>query len=115
MHSKSNVLLVSAPMLAIATILMLNTISSYLNMGNANARDERSLNASEMEKREKVGEGEVSIARRGDNLQEPFAYTVPKEIEGGEGYVNNILPYIIGVASASATFIVLNRLKISRR
>jgi hypothetical protein len=112
MHSKSNVLLVSAPMLAIATILMLNTISSYLNMGNANARDERSLNASEMEK---VGEGEVSIARRGDNLQEPFAYTVPKEIEGGEGYVNNILPYIIGVASASVTFIVLNRLKISRR
>jgi hypothetical protein len=109
MHSKSNVLLVSAPMLAIATILMLNTISSYLN---ANARDERSLNASEMEK---VGEGEVSIARRGDNLKEPFAYTVPKEIEGGEGYVNNILPYIIGVASASATFIVLNRLKISRR
>jgi|GEM_PF-1080436 hypothetical protein len=109
MHSKSNVLLVSAPMLAIATILMLNTISSYLN---ANSRDERSLNASEMEK---VGEGEVSIARRGDNLQEPFAYTVPKEIEGGEGYVNNILPYIIGVASASVTFIVLNRLKISRR
>jgi hypothetical protein len=105
MHSKSNVLLVSAPMLAIATILMLNTISSYLN---ANSRDERSLNASEMEK---VGEGEVSIARRGDNLQEPFAYTVPKEIEGGEGYVNNILPYIIGVASASVTFIVLNRLK----
>jgi len=62
MHSKSNVPLVSAPMLAIATILMLNTISSYLN---ANVRDERSLNASEMEKREKVGEGEVSIARRG--------------------------------------------------
>jgi len=43
-----------------------------------------------------------------------LAYTVTKEIER-DGYVNNILPYIIGVASTSVTFIVLNRLKISRR
>ncbi len=108
---QSNLLLLSAPILAIVTILMLNTISSYF-MGDA--RYERSLNApSEIEEREKMEEGEVSIARRGDNLHEHFAYTVPKEIEG-ERYVNNILPYIIGVTSASVTFIVLNRLKISR-
>ncbi len=111
---QSNLLLLSAPILAIVTILMLNTISSYLNMGDASTRYERSLNApSEIEEREKMEEGEVSIARRGDNLHEHFAYTVPKEIEG-ERYVNNILPYIIGVTSASVTFIVLNRLKISR-
>ncbi len=102
------VLLIAAPVLAIATILMLNTISSYF-MHVSYTEDERSLKASSGEEKERS----ASIASREEGLQAQFAYTKPREIEGVE-YVNNILPYIIGVVSASAIFVVLKRSYINK-
>ncbi len=110
MYGKNKALLIVAPMLAVATIFMLNTISSsYLKMEGISTKDEISLKSPG--ETEKVEEGSASIASKGEEgVQKPFAYTMPKEAERVE-YMNNILPYIIGVVSASVIFVILNKSK----
>ncbi len=107
MHGNNKALFIAAPVLALATILMLNTISSHF-MHVSYTEDERSLKAPSGEEKE----GDASIASREEGLQAQFAYTEPRET--GAEHVNNILPYVIGVVSAFTIFVILRRSYINK-